>query len=176
MPKKRADGRYCSQIYLGRDENGRKKYKTVYAANPAELKEKETEVRQQLGLGIDLLSSRDTFARWADDFLKLKNAADITARQKENYRHAVEEWKQHLSHYQMADVRADDIERFLVQLQEDGKAARTVNFYHSTIKQIMQRAVGRIIPSNPVDLVQLTQPGRTAEKRRALTAEEQKWI
>ena len=176
MPKKRADGRYCSQIYLGRDENGRKRYKTVYAANPAELKEKETEVRQQLGLGIDLLSSRDTFARWADDFLKLKNAADITARQKENYRHAVEEWKQHLSHYQMADVRADDIERFLVKLQEDGKAARTVNFYHSTIKQIMQRAVGRIIPSNPVDLVQLTQPGRAAEKRRALTAEEQKWI
>lgn len=176
MPKKRADGRYCSQIYLGRDENGRKKYKTVYAANPAELKEKETEIRQQLGLGIDLLSSRDTFARWADDFLKLKNAADITARQKENYRHAVEEWKQHLARYQMSDVRADDIERFLVQLQEDGKAARTVNFYHSTIRQIMQRAVGRIIPSNPVDLVQLTQPGRTAEKRRALTAEEQKWI
>ena len=63
MPKKRNDGRYCSQIYIGRDENGRKKYKAVYAANPAELKEKETEIRKQLGLGIDLLSSRDTFAR-----------------------------------------------------------------------------------------------------------------
>lgn len=43
--KKRADGRYCSQIYLGRDENGKRKYKSVYAKTPAELKEKETSVR-----------------------------------------------------------------------------------------------------------------------------------
>ena len=40
----------------------------------------------------------------------------------------------------------------------------------------MQRAVGRVIPSNPVDLVQLTQPTQKAEQRRALTAEEQQWI
>ena len=40
--KKRADGRYCSQIYLGRDENGKRKYKSVYAKTPAEMKEKET--------------------------------------------------------------------------------------------------------------------------------------
>ena len=43
--KKRADGRYCSQIYLGRDENGKRKYKSVYAKTPAELKEKETSGR-----------------------------------------------------------------------------------------------------------------------------------
>ena len=43
--KKRADGRYCSQIYLGRDENGKRKYKSVYAKTQAELKEKETSVR-----------------------------------------------------------------------------------------------------------------------------------
>ena len=77
MPRKRADGRYCSQIYIGRDEKGRKKYKTVYAKSPAELKEKETDVRRQLGLGIDLLSSRDTFAKWADDFLRLKSRPNI---------------------------------------------------------------------------------------------------
>ena len=176
MPRKRADGRYCSQIYIGRDEKGRKKYKTVYAKSPAELKEKETDVRRQLGLGIDLLSSRDTFAKWADDFLRLKEAASITAKQKENYRHAVEAWKQHLPGYQMTDVRADDVEGFLVDLQERGFASRTINFYHSTISQIMRRAVGRIIPNNPVDLVHLTQPGQQAETRRALTAEEQQWI
>lgn len=27
--KRRADGRYCSQIYLGRDADGKKKYKSV---------------------------------------------------------------------------------------------------------------------------------------------------
>lgn len=45
--KKRADGRYCSQIYLGRDENGKRKYKSVYAKTPAEL---STGMKQRLGL------------------------------------------------------------------------------------------------------------------------------
>lgn len=40
----------------------------------------------------------------------------------------------------------------------------------------MQRAVGRVIASNPVELVQLTQSGQKAEQRRALSGEEQGWI
>ena len=85
-------------------------------------------------------------------------------------------WKEELRGYEIGQVRADDIERVLMSLQEDGFAARTVSFYRSTIRQIMQRAVGRVIASNPVDLVQLTQPGQKAEQRRALSEEEQGWI
>lgn len=175
MPKKRKDGRYEAKIYLGR-EDGKRKYATVYADSPAELKVKETEVRHKLGKGIDLLSARDSFAQWADDFLRLKEAAQITERQKENYRHTVSVWKKELNDYEIAQVRPDDIERVLLGLQEEKKADRTISFYRSTIRQIFQRAVGRVIPSNPVDLVQLTRPARMAEKRRALTAEEQRWI
>lgn len=174
--KKRKDGRYYVQIYLGRDDAGRKVYKSVYANSPALLKAKEAEFRQQLGLGLDLLSQRDSFAQWADDFLRLKKAASITDRHKENYRHSVEIWKEEFSAREIGEIRADDIERVLLELQENDFAARTVSFYRSTIRQIMQRAVGRVIPSNPVDLVQLTEPVEKAEKRRALTAEEQQWI
>lgn len=174
--KKRADGRYCSQIFLGRDENGKKLYKSVYGKTPAEVKEKETTVRLELGKGLDVISRRDSFAQWAEDFLRLKSAAQITDRQKENYRHSVDVWKEELQGYEVGQVRADDVERVLVGLQETGFSARTVSFYRSTIHQIMQRAVGRVIASNPVDLVQLTEPGQKAERRRALTAEEQQWI
>ena len=38
--KKRADGRYVSQIYLGRDEAVKKQYKSVYGKTPSEVKEK----------------------------------------------------------------------------------------------------------------------------------------
>lgn len=172
--KKRADGRYCAQIYLGLDETGKKRYKSVYGKSPSELKEKEAAVRLQLGRGLDVLSQRDSFTQWADDWFRLKNAADITDRQKENYRHTVEVWKEELRGYEIGQVRADDVERVLVDLQEDGFAARTVNFYRSTIRQIMQRAVGRVIATNPVDLVELTQAAQAAEKRRALTPEEQR--
>lgn len=174
--KKRADGRYMTQIYLGRDESGIKKYKSIYAKSPAELKQKETETRMQLGQGLDVLSQRDSFSQWADDFLRLKNAAKITAGQKENYRHAVDVWKDSLEGFEIGEVRADDIERVLVSLQEEGLAPRTVNFYHSTIRQIMRRAVGRVIQFNPADMVKLTMSSQEYEKRRALTDEEQQWI
>ena len=174
--KKRADGRYCSQIYLGRDENGKRQYKSVYGKSPAELKEKETAIRLQLGRGLDVLSQRDSFDTWADDWIRLKKSAKITDKQKSNYQRGVTFWKEALNGYEIGQIRADDIERPLVSLQEEGYAARTINFYRSTVHQIMQRAVGRVISSNPVDLVQLTEPGQKAEQRRALSAEEQKWI
>ncbi len=174
--KKRADGRYVCQIYLGRDETGKKQYKSIYGKTPVELKEKETAVRLQLGRGLDVISQRDSFVQWADDFLRIKNAAKITDRQKENYRHTVTVWKEELQGYEIGQVRADDVERVLVGFQEAGFAARTVSFYRSTIRQIMQRAVGRVIAVNPVDLVYLTEPGQQAERRRALTSEEQQWI
>ena len=174
--KKRADGRYCAQIYLGRDENGKRQYKSVYGKSPAELKEKETAVRLQLGRGLDALSQRDSFDTWADDWLRLKNSAEITDKQKSNYERGADFCKEALSGYEIGQIRADDIEHHLVAMQEDGYAARTISFYRSTIHQIMHRAVGRVIPSNPVDLIQLTEPGQKAEQRRALTAEEQQWI
>lgn len=129
MPKKRADGRYYAQIYLGRDEAGRKQYKAIYAKSPALLKEKETEVRRQPGVGLDVLSQRDSFGQWADDFLRLKKAAGITERQKENYRHTVEVWKESLAGYEIGEVRADDVERVLLELQESGFAARMVKIF-----------------------------------------------
>lgn len=174
--KKRADGRYCAQIYLGRDENGKRQYKSVYGKSPAELKEKETAIRLQLGRGLDVLSQRDSFDTWADDWIRLKKSAKITDKQKSNYQRGVIFWKEALNGYEIGQIRADDIERPLVSMQEEGYAARTINFYRSTVHQIMQRAVGRVISSNPVDLVQLTEPGQKAEQRRALSAEEQKWI
>jgi len=174
--KKRADGRYCSQIYLGRDESGKKRYKSVYARSPAELKEKETAVRLQLGRGLDVLSQRDSFAAWADDWLRLKEKEGITCRQMDNYRRAAKHWKENLQDYEIGQVRADDIERCLVALADQGLSQRTINLYRSTIRQIMRRAVGRVIPANPEAQVELSAVGRKEEQRRALTAEEQQWI
>lgn len=164
--KKRADGRYCTQIYLGRDEAGKKRYKSVYAKSPAELKDKEAAVRLQFGRGLDVLSQRDSFATWADDWLRLKETEGITSRQMDNYRHAVQVWKEELYGYEVGQVRADDIERVLVDLVDNGYSQRTVNLYRSTIRQIMRRAVGRVIPTNPEAQVHLAFAGRQEEKRR----------
>lgn len=174
--KKRSDGRYRAQIYLGRDDTGKKQYKNIYAKTPAELKEKETAIRLQLGRGLDVLSQRDSFAQWADDWLRLKESEGITCRQMDNYRRAVKLWKDELQDYEIGQVRADDIERVLLTLSSEDYAQRTINLYRSAIRQIMRRAVGRVIPTNPEEQVHIAAVGRKEEQRRALTGEEQQWI
>lgn len=175
-PKKRKDGRYMTQIYLGRGDDGKKKFKTLYASSLSELKDKETEVRHQLGKGLDLIASRDSFGQWADDWMNLRTVSNISERQKANYQHAVDVWKKELNGLEIGEVRPDDIERVLVSLQSGGKAPRTVDFYKSTIRSILQRAVGRVLSYNPVDRIELVKSSNTGEKRRALTSEEQGWI
>lgn len=173
--KKRPDGRYMMQIYLGMVD-GKRKYKSVYGATPKEVEAKAEEIRGMMGKGLDIAAQRDKFSQWADDLYRIKAASSVTQGQKQNYYHTIEWWKEQFAPYSISDVRADDIERALLWMQENGYAARTINFYRSVITQIMERAVGRAIQVNPAKLVQLSGMGQPAEKRRALTEEEQQWI
>lgn len=173
--KKRPDGRYMMQIYLGMVD-GKRKYKSVYGATPKEVEAKAEEIRGMMGKGLDIAAQRDKFSQWADDLYRIKAASGVTQGQKQNYYHTIEWWKEQFAPYSISDVRADDIERALLWMQENGYAARTINFYRSVITQIMERAVGRAIQVNPAKLVQLSGMGQPAEKRRALTEEEQQWI
>ncbi len=54
--KKQKDGRYRVRVYLGTDENGKKQYKSVYGSTIAELKTKESEVRQKVAKGYVVTS------------------------------------------------------------------------------------------------------------------------
>ena len=55
MPKakRRADGRYCRQIYIGKGPDGKRKYHTVYAATAKEADRLAAEYRAALGRGLD---------------------------------------------------------------------------------------------------------------------------
>lgn len=173
--KKRPDGRYMMQIYLGMVD-GKRKYKSVYGASVKEVENKAQEVRVSLGKGLDILAQRDMFNTWAEDFYRIKSAAKITEGQKANYRHAIDWWEENFKGMSITDIRADDIERPLLWMQSEGYAARTIAFYRSTIAQIMRRAVGRVLSYNPVDQIDTGHLGQPTEQRRALTDEEQKWF
>ena len=50
--KKRKDGRYQKNIYIGRDENGKRKYKSVCGTSRKEVETLAAELKQKLGKGI----------------------------------------------------------------------------------------------------------------------------
>lgn len=68
--KKRADGRYCKYITLGRNENGSLKRKMVYANTQKELELKVSELLLQVDKGIIIDDKNMTVDVWADEWLK----------------------------------------------------------------------------------------------------------
>ena len=70
--KKRSDGRYELKIYVGLDENKKKKYKTVYGKTVAEVEEKERRLKSQQDKGIDIVSADDSYQKWLDRLKAVK--------------------------------------------------------------------------------------------------------
>lgn len=64
------------QIFLGKDENGKRKYKTVYGATQKEANAKAAEIKSKLGKGIKVDAAGSTFEDWARIFLSNKDMTD----------------------------------------------------------------------------------------------------
>ena len=67
--KKRADGRYCKQILVGYQPDGKRKMKTLYGKTIKEVEKKERELREQIESGINVIDNI-TVGEWADIWLK----------------------------------------------------------------------------------------------------------
>lgn len=178
---RRADGRISKQVYLG-IVDGKRKYKTVYGRTQKEAAEKARQLKIEMGLGIDITAGQDTFAKWADSFLKKEKASGVSEGQYRNYDGAVKYLKSQLGCAQIKNIRAQTLQNIIDSLAENDPnthrpaAKRTLKFYLSTASQILQLAVkNRVIVYNPAKDVDI--PGSANEcHRRALTEAEQKWI
>ena len=56
-----------------KDEQGKRKYKTVYGKTQKEANQKAQEIKERIGKGLSLDSS-DTFGKWAEHWLMVKQA------------------------------------------------------------------------------------------------------
>lgn len=178
--KKRPDGRYAMQIYIGMVD-GKRKYKTVYGATPKEVERKAEEVRLMLGRGLDVAAMRDTVKSWADRWLKVKQATVspahyVTCTQKAG---VICQW---LGRMPITELRTADIQEMIFSLAKcnpyTGKptAKRTLVEYRSVVHQICQMAIdNRLMDYNPAGAVQIA-ASAPRQRRRALTREERGWI
>ena len=78
--KKREDGRIAVQVYLGRDEGGKRKYKTVYGRTQKEADAKAQELKLALNKGIDIAPELITYVDWADRWIAIKEPEVSRAR------------------------------------------------------------------------------------------------
>jgi integrase len=197
MPKKytkRADGYYSTRVYLG-TVDGKKKYKQIYGKTVKEVSQKETEVRRQLNVGLDLLSN-DSFGFWCDRWLKSKENK-LTDERYNNYQikldlirryspmfdsFADEENSRTIGGSDVAKIRLYELQAALDKLAafnpSTGKptAKRTLSEYKRAVQSVFRYAKSnRVIEFDPAEELTVSETAPKTE-RRALDREEQQRV
>ena len=171
----RKDGRVQSKVYIGGG-----KYKYVYAANNKELQEKVTELKTKLGKGIDVTAERDSFAYWAEKWLKLKKIQVSYGRYK-SYERKINALDS-IANIPVSKLRVADIQDVILDLAVrnphtgEPTARQTLNEVKNTAAQILDFAIeNRVIEYNCARAVKIPAETPTSTKE-ALTDEQQIWI
>ncbi len=170
--KKRPDGRYGARVNLGN-----KQYKYVCANSPKELDEKITQLKLRLGKGLDVAAERDTFGEWADLWLEQKKLSVSAG----TYGSYVGHYKklEELRNIPITKIRLNDFQSIVFKLGsgENPLSKKTLTGLKQSMIQIMQLAIdNRVIDYNCANAIIIPNTAKPSEKRRALTAEEQRWV
>lgn len=170
--KKRPDGRYQTRIAIGNE-----KYKYVSAYSQKELEQKVAEIKMQTGRGIDVAAEHDTFGEWGDVWLRNKERT-VSNR---SYLTCKSRYKRFEPLYckPIVKIRLIDFQEIFYSLVSGDKplSKKTLTGLKQDAIQIMQTAIdNRVLDYNCATAITIPSSAAPAEKRRALTKEEQHWI
>lgn len=177
--KKRADGRYSRQIYLGKDANGKRKYKTVYADTDREAQHLAEEYRAAIGKGLDPEQAKATLGQLYENLIAVKKAKGLGQKSLDRYEDNCNSWGP-LKDMPAGELKASDFQRVLNELADwhNGKPPLshfTLTNLRSSAKAAYELAIPEIVLYNP--LVKTTAPaGAPPEPREPISEEQQQWI
>lgn len=178
--KRRADGRYAVQVYLGKGEDGKRKYKTVYGKTQKEANQKALEVKLKLSKGINVLNEKTPFQTFRELWLAGKKQT-VSPTTYISY----EGLARHTEQFDLVPIK--DITEYSIQTMIDELAAhnpktqkptshKTLLNIKTTIQDILSIAVKQgILLRNPADGVTIPRQAPT-HHREALTEEQIKMI
>lgn len=177
--KKRKDGLYSSQVYLGMADEKRK-YKTVYGRTQKEVKSKVAELKLKLGKGIDIAAADEPFSVWAERFIKNKEAEGVSHSHLTN----LKSFNGHLKPIQKVEltkVTTADIQAVIdsLALYHDGQkplSKRMLTGIKQFASQVYKMAIGsRAVDFNPAQYVIVPKNAQETH-REAITEEQQRWV
>lgn len=176
MPKtkRRPDGRYCRQVYLGKDPTGKRKYHTVYAATAKEADRLAAEYRAALGRGLDPSAGQRTVKDLLEALIAAKTAKGVGAswlRSLGNHRdHLRPMWAMPADRVRTADVQAT-----LNRLADEGLSHKTIGQIAGTLSAAFRMAIPEVVQYNPSDKA-VVPAGVPAKRREWLDEERQGWV
>ena len=172
--KKRADGRYCKQLFVGYNSNGTKKYKNLYAKTVRELEDKILAFHNDVKNGLLIFEDNITVSEWLQRwFVVYKGQSTYnTWKMYHNsiYKHIIPT----IGHFKLTQLKTSHIQIELNELLEQGKT-RTAEIYKMVIKKAFKQALieGYINKDTTAGLEKIQ---NNTEEKRILTDEEKQWI
>lgn len=152
--KKRADGRYSCQVYLGKGPDGKRKYKTFYGSTLREAKAAADDFRSAVSKGMDPEQAEATLGTLYDNLIAAKKAKGIGQKSIDRLATNKAHWGE-LVDVPASELRAADFQRVLNNLADwhDGKPPLshfTLTNLRGSAKAAYDLAIPEIVMYNPL--------------------------
>ncbi|MEG0340033.1 MAG: site-specific integrase [Oscillospiraceae bacterium] len=178
--KKRQDGRYCKQVYIGTDASGKKLYKQIYGTTLKDVEREAAELKVKIGKGFDPTIVNTTFKAYADIFIAKKAftvGKSWLGGIKNNVNHLRPLWS-----ISIDKIKSIDIQNILNELAEwhDGKppmARQSIRDIYITCASIFEEAIPDVTSYNPCNRYKVSLPtGAGTKVREPITQRQQELI
>lgn len=137
MPrKKRADGRYCKYVTIGRNDDGSLKRKMVYGNTQKELEGNVAELIKQVNNGVVIDDKGMTVDKWADEWLETYKS-DLAPGTIKKYKSTI---KKHIKP-NFKGVRLKDLKQYQIKKVLNEIDNTVPGRFLSTMKQMLDDAV-----------------------------------
>lgn len=186
MPKRsnkpRKDGRIRVQVYIGRDDAGKRMYKDAYGKTQKEAEAKADIIRRKYRRNLQAYSPDDPFCVFADAFWAIKDTGEPTSYMV-GLKGRIDFWKDMVGKYPISDITLSMLQDPITVLAKRNPrthkptSVKTIGDYIGVANQIFTVAIkNQVIDFNPAEYLDVPSAARKPEKRRALDDVEQRWI
>lgn len=146
---KLSNGKWQIQIMDGYKPDGTRKYKTFTAPKLEDARKMKLEYEARKAAGM-LVAMDYTFSEWADFWFE-HHKNRVSATTQEGYSYTLRNLKNYYGRRKLSEIKAYDIEQYLMKLVCDGKSSSTVAQSRGMLFQIFRMAVANdILLKNPV--------------------------
>ncbi len=161
--------------YRYTDLHGRRK--SVYASDLKELREKEKVIQKNLDEGLDYAAGEITVLALVERYVGLRNG--VRRGTKYGYNYVLKLLREDSFGLRMIrDIKLSDAQKWMIDLNESGRAYSTVSHIRGIVKSAFQMACNEdVIQRNPFDFKLADIVPNDSKKRAALTPEQQEiWM
>lgn len=170
--KKGSDGRYRYRIYLGKADDGSKKFKSFYGSTEREARAAAEAYRAAIGKGMDPQQAEATLGTLYDNLIASKKAKGISPKSIDRLATNKAHWGD-LVAVPASELRASDFQQVLNTLAgwHDGKPPLshfTLTNLRGSAKAAYDLAIPEIVMYNPL-VKTITPAGAASESRDPIT-------